>query len=794
MAPRSLSFRMIVTRTRILLTVSLLSLTVRASHGAPPVLTSLAPRGVERGKPVEVVVTGANLTQQTQLWLPFPAAVKPIPEAKPNPALLKFQVTAEASVPVGVYPARLFNDEGVSGLAFFCVDAFPEGAEIEPNDSFDKAQKVPFPVVINGSCAGGDVDHFQFFAKKGQRVVVETVTARIGSGVVPQIRVTDEKGRFLGADDSQKLRGDVRVAFTAPADGAYVVEFSDTRYRGGNPPNYRLKIAEYDFAEEIFPLGGKRGAPTEFTFRSGNLPADAKVLQPLTPFYPGWISPETRLLDALTTLKAGMSAPEVALGDHPEILAKTADKGPEPVSPPLTINGRLETKGTVHRFTFPAKEGQRWRLSVEAESLGSYLDGVLKLTDQAGKPLAQADDIDLPAAAPGQQGTKTADPSLEYVVAKGVTALGVELRDGRYRGGVNFGYRLSIEPAESDFAVRQPIAELNVPRGGVAVVNVGITRRGYTKPIQLGVTGLPAGWAIQGGYVSEGASAGIFTVKSPPLDKTGPGPTLWRIEARGLDDKALVRYGDQRIVLSRDGNVAASTIRLGNFAVGLTGADPIALQGPPNVDIVLGYPAQVPITLTWNLPKDQKPAPVEVLGQVPSEGGKPAPLAVTVKPAAVAPGMNQAMLTVTAPVTLKEGRGLDLVPQGKLKLNNKDIVVSGVAVAVTVQKPFAVEVASPKLVLTPGQTVALKGKIVARPVFKEAVQLKLDGLPAGVVLAAPPKAVPPGQSDFQIDLKVDAKAAPATANLTLTCSATIGGMAYNHPPLTVAAEISPTKK
>ena len=37
-----------------------------------------------------------------------------------------------------------------------------------------------------------------------------------------------------------------------------------------------------------------------------------------------------------------------------------------------------------------------------------------------------------------------------------------------------------------------------------------------------------------------------------------------------------------------------------------------------------------------------------------------------------------------------------------------------------------------------------------QPVFKEAVQLKLDGLPAGVTLAAPPMAVAGDKSDFEI--------------------------------------------
>ena len=57
---------------------------------------------------------------------------------------------------------------------------------------------------------------------------------------------------------------------------------------------------------------------------------------------------------------------------------------------------------------------------------------------------------------------------------------------------------------------------------------------------------------------------------------------------------------------------------------------------------------------------------------------------------------------------------------------------------VVVHRPFEVQLSDAALTLTPGQTATLKGKITRQAVFKEAVQLKLDGLPPGVTLAAPP--------------------------------------------------------
>ena len=93
------------------------------------------------------------------------------------------------------------------------------------------------------------------------------------------------------------------------------------------------------------------------------------------------------------------------LGKHAEVFQQADPKAArgQVVAPPVTINGRLEPRDEIHRFQFPVKEGQRWRFAVQAEALGSYLDGVLKITDQDGKQLATADDSDLPPTAPASR-------------------------------------------------------------------------------------------------------------------------------------------------------------------------------------------------------------------------------------------------------------------------------------------------------------------------------------------------------------------------------------------------------
>jgi hypothetical protein len=758
---------------------------------APPTVTTLTPHGAERGKAVDLTISGKDLTPQTRLMLPFKAAQELLPDKKPNPAQVRLRLTVDPSVLPGIYPIRLATDHGISPILFFHVDALPAIAEVEDNSTFGKAQKVSVPVVIDGQCPGGDVDYFRFPAKKGQRLVIETISARIGSGVLPQIRATDAKGRFLASDDSQSLHGDCRLQFIAPEDGDYVVEISDSRYRGAAPAHYRLRIADYDFAAEIFPLGGRAGSKVEFVLRGGNLKGEVRVARVLPTVAPG----RHIALDLGDALRPGMLPPTIALGDLPEQTYSAGKGMPMDLAVPVTVNGRLGQKGEAHAFRLAVKAGERYRFAVEADALGSALDGLLRVSDQTGKQLAQVDDVDLPPPAPGLQGTKSPDPVLELTVPAGVTGLNVELRDGRHRGGVNFGYRLTVERADQEFALRQPVAEVNLPRGGSVALTVPVLRRGYTGPIQLEVPGLPAGLALQGGYVPAGALQGTLTLGADPAAKMA-GPLAVRIEGKALEPgKALRRRADQDLVVARDANVAVATIPLGEFALALTSPPPFTVQGPAAVELVNGYPTTVTVMVTRD--KTQKVAAVEVTGLsplAPPLPGQPQPKqTLTFKPGNAAPEAAQATFLATAGPTLAEGRAGDLLVQGKAKVNNADRLITGPAVQVTVVRPFRVELLTRELTLQPGEKVVLKGRIERRPVFREAVQLKLEGLPKGVTLAAPPAPVAAGATEFQIELRADAKAPPAEGKLTLTATATITGAVYTHPALTVPVRL-PAKK
>jgi hypothetical protein len=64
----------------------------------------------------------------------------------------------------------------------------------------------------------------------------------------------------------------------------------------------------------------------------------------------------------------------------------------QPLTLPVTVNGRLQEPGDIDHYRLNVKAGERLMLSIEAANLGSRMDSVLELTDETGTVIARNDD------------------------------------------------------------------------------------------------------------------------------------------------------------------------------------------------------------------------------------------------------------------------------------------------------------------------------------------------------------------------------------------------------------------
>lgn len=243
----------------------------------------------------------------------------------------------------------------------------------------------------------------------------------------------------------------------------------------------------------LFPAGGQRGTQVQVQVEGENVAsvsdfhlrptrgisaprqtARKQVRLDLAPDAPLGLVPWR-----LATTNGGTGSRAFAVGDYPEVLEQ--EQGPnstaaQPVTLPVTINGRVNPRADVDRFSFELKAGQRFYAEVMAARLGGPLDTNV-FTGQFGNP-------------PGDVTCKQLDASLAIygpdgkLVARAEDTFGLDPAvgfrapaAGRYTAQVHhlahlgmpqFVYRLTLAPGA--------LVEAAFPAGG---------RRGTSEAIAI---------------------------------------------------------------------------------------------------------------------------------------------------------------------------------------------------------------------------------------------------------------------------------------------------------------------
>ena len=201
--------------------------------------------------------------------------------------------------------------------------------------------------------------------------------------------------------------------------------------------------------------------------------------------------------------------------------ADPAQKLP-PLSPPVTILGRLSKAGERDEFTITAPPGSKHEVRVEAWGLGSALDGQLRVFDKDGRLLGETDDGRAvarrrPGGGGGRgQGPVSTDPAFDLTMPAGQNEVKLVVKDLVDRGGVGFTYRVVVKPVETAFQLALDDEQVAIPRGGTALIPVTVTRAGYNGPIALDVIGVPAdgGVTVLPSTVPAGQTSGVVGLKA----------------------------------------------------------------------------------------------------------------------------------------------------------------------------------------------------------------------------------------------------------------------------------------
>lgn len=507
-----------------------------ATLAAPPDITALFPSGGQQGTTVKVTLQGKVEADKLKLWCDRPCIE--LVAADGNEAV-QLKIAPDAAP--GWCWLGFYSSEGASPQRPFYIGTIPEVLESEPNNRLSDPT-VPLPAVFHGVLQkSGDVDVFPILLKAGDTVVAAIAAKqRLGSPVDVILQLADARGFVLAqCDDAEDF--DPRIVYTAKTDGVYALRVfgfpatpdSSIRFAGGSNFIYRLTATTGPAVTRVFPPAVIAHKATRMRGEGWNLTVPSEI--DLPPLASGVQTVDGPLGFSMRVLATPLSSVVIDDGER---------GAPQTVQWPVCVAGRVITDSS---WKFAAKKGEKISLRATAKAIGSPLDVLLRITDDAGKLLQEVDDA--------PQGD--ADVAVEFTPPDDGEFVAV-VRDRFAHGGPEYLYVMTIGTPEPDFALSVPADAFTFMPGKDFELTVNVeSRAGFDDEVQISIEGLPEGCAAEpvkltpqatgssgrsgrsrrgGGTPSSSAKLIIKTTKTDGWDGE------FRVVGRTLDENPLERF------------------------------------------------------------------------------------------------------------------------------------------------------------------------------------------------------------------------------------------------------------
>src|SRR5205085_3718425 len=118
------------------------------------------------------------------------------------------------------------------------------------------------PIAMHGSVGGSAVSETKVTGKAGQKFTIEVEAQRLGSKLRPVLHLHNAKKKQIAWSwNVPSLHGDTRLEAVLPEDGQYTVALHDAEYAPPGPRYFRLKIGEWAYVDEVYPVAVAKGQP-----------------------------------------------------------------------------------------------------------------------------------------------------------------------------------------------------------------------------------------------------------------------------------------------------------------------------------------------------------------------------------------------------------------------------------------------------------------------------------------------------------------------------------------------------
>ena len=460
-----------------------------------PALASVYPQGWTAGAKIPVTILGEYLDRTQSVMFLDPTIRGRVVDTSFTRLALEFDVDPKA--PLGPHYFRVISPRGASNILLFRVGDQPHVLEREPNSRFDQAEEVGIPATINGRLDfDGDFDFFRFrIPRKGDAWIFDLRSARNGNGLDPALILLDSKGRKL-AHSEDTFIWDPFLAYTFEEPGEYYAVVQPTHVRLDPNFAYQLDIRQAPHLETVSPISIEPGATVEATLFGAGLTGTGKL----------WFNEPDFSGEVLemrgATARVRIHAPETA-ADGPRTLAVITaggvsnraqflvdstprHEGGEHIQVPTSILGTARYR-QPERFFFDVKENEKLVFEVRAQRFGSPVDSILRILDNKGKEIAINDD----GVFAGVQFNK--DSRIAHTF-QSAGRYQVEIRNLWKTTGEDFAYELLVRPPKPEASLMLSTDHPYLYPGETGKLKVAVDRRdGFDEPVEIHVTGLPAG-------------------------------------------------------------------------------------------------------------------------------------------------------------------------------------------------------------------------------------------------------------------------------------------------------------
>lgn len=498
----------------------LMSVTVFADLPSPQ-LHRITPIGVNAPGEIDLTIIGADLEGVDSLMFDHPGFKATFVKEK------VFKVTVPADVPAGTYDVRAVGRFGVTNPRLFSVThGLTDVAEVEPNNTADKAQAISVNNAVNGESDGNNQDLFRLTLKQGQRVVIDCQSARLDTEMDPELELLAASGQPLQSNRDYYGR-DPMIDFQAAADGDYLIKLSDGTYRGGYP--YRLIVTNRPQIENVFPRAVQAGQTVELTvlgrnlgagsqpssWKVGDLPLDmikvpftaSNSIVPTGAYrFTEHASHHSVLPTAATcTLVGEQVSPlnanpqTILVSDTPTVVEAEPNDTREQAQAltlPAIVSARFDHPRDVDWYSFETDDkGGAYGFDVYCERIAGRADPYLAVTDEKGNMAGSLDDFGHRVSSfdghlRDPSGTINLAPKTKYRVM---------VREAYGYGGARYQYVLSVRKPQPDFfasaiQTTNNMSGTTIWQGGAEALDIVVhAKDGFKDTITVTAEGLPPG-------------------------------------------------------------------------------------------------------------------------------------------------------------------------------------------------------------------------------------------------------------------------------------------------------------